>query len=78
MESEEYNYTWREIKGIGWQNKISRDYLEEFHHAKDHLNIPDTNVSVNVWGPPPASVFKLNFDAAIFLDSNSLGFGAII
>lgn len=40
--------------------------------------IPDTNVSVNVWAPPPASVFKLNFDAAIFLDSNSLGFGAII
>jgi len=58
LESEEYNYTWREIKGIGWQNKISRDYLEEFHHAKDHLNIPDTNVSVTAWHPPPASVFN--------------------
>lgn len=40
--------------------------------------IPDTNVSVNVWDPPLASVFKLNFDATIFSDSNNLGFGAMI
>ena len=36
------------------------------------------NTSVNVWHPPAASVFKLNFDAAIFSDLNSSGVGAMI
>ena len=31
-----------------------------------------------VWKPPPALVFKLNFDAAVFLENQSIGFGAII
>ncbi|XP_050247367.1 uncharacterized protein LOC126694882 [Quercus robur] len=38
----------------------------------------NTSVNVNVWHPPPASVFKLNFDAAIFSDLNSSGVGAMI
>ena len=37
-----------------------------------------TSVNVNVWHPPPASVFKLNFDAAIFSDLNSSRVGAMI
>ena len=62
----------------GWLNKRSRDYFEEFHQAQDQMIIPDTNVSVNVFDPPPTSVFKLNFNAAIFSDSNRSGFGAVI
>ena len=38
----------------------------------------NTSVNVNVWHPPPASVFKLNFDAAIFSDLNSSRVGAMI
>ena len=40
-------------------NKRSREYLEEFHQAQDQLIIPvmNTSVNVNVWHPPPASVF---------------------
>ena len=38
----------------------------------------NTSVNVNVWHPPPASVFKLNFDAAIFSGLNSSGVGAMI
>ncbi|XP_075636917.1 uncharacterized protein LOC142609190 [Castanea sativa] len=38
----------------------------------------NTSVNVNGWHPPPASVFKLNFDAAIFSDSNSFRVGAMI
>ena len=31
-----------------------------------------------VWRPPPEYTFKLNFDAAIFLDLNCSGVGAMI
>lgn len=32
----------------------------------------------SVWHPPSQSLFKLNFDAAIFKEHNSFGFGAVI
>ena len=31
-----------------------------------------------VWKPPPNSVFKLNFDAIVFVEAKRTGFGAII
>ena len=34
--------------------------------------------SRDVWKPPPHSVFKLNFDAAIFMEIDRSGFGMII
>ena len=30
------------------------------------------------WIPPPQAVYKLNYDAALFEDSASIGFGAVI
>ena len=30
------------------------------------------------WIPPPQDVYKLNYDAAVFEDSASSGFGAVI
>ncbi|XP_065637841.1 uncharacterized protein LOC112004800 [Quercus suber] len=32
----------------------------------------------DTWQPPPESVFKLNFDAAVFLGLNRSGYGAVI
>ena len=32
----------------------------------------------DVWKPPPNSVFKLNFDAIVFVEAKRTGFGAII
>ena len=68
------------LKEPGWLNERSGEYLEEFHQAQDQLIIPVMNTSVNVHvrHPPPASVFKLNFDAAILSDLNSSGVGAMI
>lgn len=42
------------------------------------LVIPSMTVNECSWCPPPASRFKLNFDAAIFLDYKCLGVGVII
>ena len=32
----------------------------------------------DVWKPPPNSVFKLNFDATVFVEVKRIGYGAII
>ncbi|KAK9995674.1 hypothetical protein SO802_020360 [Lithocarpus litseifolius] len=43
------------------------------------MNIPNTAPqSGQSWKPPPSSLYKLNFDAAIFDGIQSLGFRAII
>ncbi|XP_075636839.1 uncharacterized protein LOC142609091 [Castanea sativa] len=54
------------------------EYLEEFKQVQVHLTIPPSQAEGNVWRPPSQSLFKLNFDAEIFRESNSSGFGAVI
>ena len=45
----------------------------------NYLRVNEVVPSVGeVWKPPPALVFKLNFDAAVFLENQRIGFGAII
>ena len=34
--------------------------------------------STDVWKPPPQSVFKLNFDAAIFMETGTFGFSVTV
>ena len=66
------------LKDPNWLNKRAVEFLQEFQQAQDQLNIPATQPSVTVWQPPPTSVFKLNFDAAIFAELKCSGFSAII
>ena len=66
------------LKDPGWLNKCATEYLEEFKQAQEHLSVPPRQSVGNVWRPPPQSLVKLNFDAAIFKDSNSSGFGDVI
>ena len=55
------------------------EYLEEFRNSQGNLRVDGVVHSVGVvWKPPPTLVFKLNFDAAVFLDAKRTGFGAII
>ena len=45
----------------------------------NYLRVNEVVPSVGeVWKPPPALFFKLNFDAAVFLENQRIGFGAII
>ncbi|XP_023884299.1 uncharacterized protein LOC112028995 [Quercus suber] len=61
----------------GWLNKRAAEFLEEFQQVQQHLAVP-MQVDGNIWRPPDQSWFKLNFDAAIFDEQNSSGFGAMI
>ena len=66
------------LKDLGWLNKHATKYLEEFKQAQENLAIPMRQSDGSVWRPPSQSLFKLNFDAAIFKEHNSSGFSVVI
>ncbi|KAL0010522.1 hypothetical protein SO802_005630 [Lithocarpus litseifolius] len=70
----------------GWLNKRAAELLEEFQQSQDNLQADDVlgpprqvlqNAEMS-WQPPPQSVYKLNYDAAVFADNASSGFSAVI
>ena len=62
----------------GWLNNRVRELLEEFRTALALMGPTYGRQSTrDTWHPPP-SIFKLNFDAALFSTLNNFGFGAII
>ena len=63
----------------GWLITRARELLEDFRTAQDQMRTETAMQPARVtWQPPPQSVFKLNFDAAVFSCLNSSGFGAVI
>ena len=57
----------------------ARELLEDFRTAQDQMGTDSTRQQpCDTWQPPPQSVFKHNFDAAIFSSLNRSEFGAII
>ena len=52
--------------------------IEEFKASQDQLAIHASREAVQSWCPPPGTLFKLNFDAAVFMDMESSGFGVVI
>ena len=69
-----------------WLNKRAVELLEEFQWSQESLQVDAVHdVAHQVlqndgtsWQPPPQSVYKLNYDAAVFVDNTSSGFGAMI
>ena len=59
-------------------NKRAEDFLIEFHQAQVHLGTATIAENENNWQPPPIFKFKLNFDAAVFIDLECSGMGVII
>ena len=59
-------------------NQRAKDLLEEFRVAHQHLMVTDMATSVQSWRPPSGESYKLNFDAMVYEDTGSLGFGVII
>lgn len=66
------------IQDTGGLNQRAKDYLDEFREAQVHLVISDTTAPVQAWRPPSGLLYKMNFDAAVFANTNSKGFGVII
>ena len=70
----------------GCLNRHASELLEEFQQAQVSLQaaveVGATRQAVQNdgmrWIPPPHNVYKLNYDAAVFKDSASSGFGAVI
>ena len=56
----------------------ARDFLDEFKDAQTQLSASVCIDSVQKWRPPTKLAFKLNFDVAIFANSNSSSTGVII
>ena len=57
----------------------AKEYITEFRIAQTRLGVQRTQQpNGDTWQPPPPEEFKLNFDAAVFLDSGRIGYGAII
>ena len=61
-----------------WLNARARNYIDENKGAQTQLEVPVSNRQPQVWQPPKGSVYKLNFDAAIFADMAASGIGAVI
>nr|XP_023900848.1 uncharacterized protein LOC112012693 [Quercus suber] len=59
-------------------NERASDMLAEFQQAQDQLGIVNRFNIDSIWSPPPILKYKLNFDAAIFVDLQCSGFGAVI
>ena len=62
-----------------WLNDHARDYLQEFRTARDQKEAePMIQASRDTWQSPPNSVFKLNFDVALFSGLDKSRFGVVI
>ena len=67
------------LQDPNWLSKRATKYLEEYQVSQVQLSVASMVHSISeVWKPPPLSVFKLNFDAAIFSKIHMSWFRAII
>ena len=64
----------RQLKNPTSLNKRAEEFLQEFKQAQVHLTVSlMEQPSDEVWQPPSPMVYKLNFDAAIFLGMEKSG-----
>ena len=67
-----------QLKNPASLNKRVEEFLQDFKQAQVHLIVsPMEQPSGEVWQPPPSMVYKLNFDATIFLGMGKSGIGVI-
>ena len=66
------------MKNPRWLTNRAAELLEEYKKAQTNLGISSVATGSNYWKPLPQDVYKLNFDAVVFLDLNCFGVGMII
>ncbi|XP_075659244.1 uncharacterized protein LOC142629149 [Castanea sativa] len=62
----------------GRLNVLASSFLEEYKEAQSQLAVPVTIGHSQSWLPPEGMIYKLNFDAAVFMDASDSGVGVII
>ena len=62
----------------GTLNARAGSFLEEYKEAQLQLTIPVSVGLLHAWQPLEGLMYKLNFDATIFIDISASGVGAII
>ena len=67
-----------QMKHPCWLNKRAAEYMEEYRMAQEQLAVLNTTSSGHHWQLPPQNMYKLNFDAAMFMEQQRSGVGAII
>ena len=58
--------------------RLNVSFLAEYKGAQTQLAVPETNDHSQVWQPPERTMYKLNFDAAVFANMTASGIGVII
>ncbi|XP_050240907.1 uncharacterized protein LOC126689771 [Quercus robur] len=59
-------------------NSRASELLGEFKASQVQLAVHTNPVVMQTWSPPSGNLYKLNFDVAVFPDTESTGFGAVI
>lgn len=59
-------------------NARAGNYIDEYKGAQTQLEVPVSNGQPQAWQPPEGSVYKLNFDAAVFADMAASGIEVVI
>ena len=62
------------------KDKIFSDAMErlqEYHSMQDYSTQQDVVLHSTQWWPPPHSIYKINFDGATFIDTDSAGLGVV-
>ncbi|XP_075665089.1 uncharacterized protein LOC142634697 [Castanea sativa] len=62
----------------GRLNERANSLLVEYKNAQSQLAIPVSSSVPQSWQPPEGTLYKLNFDAAVFTDMAASGVGVII
>ena len=53
------------------------EWLQEYHSVQEGPIQQDMVSHSNQWRPPPPSAYKINFDGATFIDTDSTGLGVV-
>ena len=51
--------------------------LQEYHSVQDYSTQQDVILHLTQWRPQPHTVYKINFDGATFIDTDSAGLGVV-
>ena len=68
----------QEVEPINQVGSKAKCYLEEFNRENDHSNAHPQAAPETRWLPPKILRYKINYDGAVFKETNEAGIGVIV